>query len=68
MKFAVIVFPGSNCDVDMYHAIKGCAWGRSGVCLASYRQSRSVMMGFSFQEDSLMETIYALEQLHDFRM
>ncbi|MBZ5750884.1 MULTISPECIES: phosphoribosylformylglycinamidine synthase subunit PurQ [Metabacillus] len=22
MKFAVIVFPGSNCDVDMYHAIK----------------------------------------------
>lgn len=22
MKFAVIVFPGSNCDLDMYHAIK----------------------------------------------
>ncbi|MDW4528935.1 phosphoribosylformylglycinamidine synthase I [Rossellomorea marisflavi] len=22
MKFAVIVFPGFNCDVDMYHAIK----------------------------------------------
>ncbi|WP_019243712.1 MULTISPECIES: phosphoribosylformylglycinamidine synthase subunit PurQ [Bacillus] len=22
MKFAVIMFPGSNCDVDMYHAIK----------------------------------------------
>ncbi|MEK4149848.1 phosphoribosylformylglycinamidine synthase subunit PurQ [Robertmurraya sp. FSL W8-0741] len=22
MKFAVIVFPGSNCDVDMYHAIR----------------------------------------------
>ncbi|WP_044895044.1 phosphoribosylformylglycinamidine synthase subunit PurQ [Bacillus alveayuensis] len=22
MKFAVIVFPGSNCDVDMYYAIK----------------------------------------------
>ncbi|MBA2872457.1 phosphoribosylformylglycinamidine synthase [Anoxybacillus calidus] len=22
MKFAVIVFPGSNCDVDMYHAMK----------------------------------------------
>ncbi|MGX1901483.1 phosphoribosylformylglycinamidine synthase subunit I [Thermolongibacillus altinsuensis] len=22
MKFAVVVFPGSNCDVDMYHAIK----------------------------------------------
>ncbi|UOE94480.1 MULTISPECIES: phosphoribosylformylglycinamidine synthase subunit PurQ [Bacillaceae] len=22
MKFAVIVFPGSNCDADMYHAIK----------------------------------------------
>lgn len=22
MKFAVIVFPGSNCDVDMYHAIE----------------------------------------------
>ncbi|WP_042454765.1 phosphoribosylformylglycinamidine synthase subunit PurQ [Neobacillus dielmonensis] len=22
MKFAVIVFPGSNCDVDMYHSIK----------------------------------------------
>lgn len=22
MRFAVIVFPGSNCDVDMYHAIK----------------------------------------------
>lgn len=22
MKFAVIVFPGSNCDIDMYHAIK----------------------------------------------
>lgn len=22
MKFAVIVFPGSNCDVDMYHTIK----------------------------------------------
>ncbi|PRO66254.1 phosphoribosylformylglycinamidine synthase subunit PurQ [Alkalicoccus urumqiensis] len=22
MKFAVIIFPGSNCDVDMYHAIK----------------------------------------------
>lgn len=21
MKFAVIVFPGSNCDVDMYHAV-----------------------------------------------
>ena len=22
MKFAVVVFPGSNCDVDMFHAIK----------------------------------------------
>lgn len=22
MKFAVLVFPGSNCDIDMYHAIK----------------------------------------------
>ncbi|MBT2662997.1 phosphoribosylformylglycinamidine synthase subunit PurQ [Bacillus sp. ISL-45] len=22
MKFAVIVFPGSNCDIDMYHAVK----------------------------------------------
>lgn len=22
MKFAVIVFPGSNCDADMYHAVK----------------------------------------------
>src|SRR5699024_12330031 len=22
MKFAVIVFPGSNCDRDMYHAVK----------------------------------------------
>jgi phosphoribosylformylglycinamidine synthase I len=22
MRFAVLVFPGSNCDVDMYHAIK----------------------------------------------
>ncbi|KHD85431.1 phosphoribosylformylglycinamidine synthase subunit PurQ [Heyndrickxia ginsengihumi] len=22
MKFACVVFPGSNCDVDMYHAIK----------------------------------------------
>ncbi|MRG88053.1 phosphoribosylformylglycinamidine synthase subunit PurQ [Salinibacillus xinjiangensis] len=22
MKFAVIVFPGSNCDIDMYHAIQ----------------------------------------------
>ncbi|AYC30312.1 phosphoribosylformylglycinamidine synthase subunit PurQ [Paenisporosarcina cavernae] len=22
MKFAVIVFPGSNCDIDMYHVIK----------------------------------------------
>lgn len=22
MKFAVIVFPGSNCDLDMYHAVK----------------------------------------------
>jgi phosphoribosylformylglycinamidine synthase I len=22
VKFAVIVFPGSNCDIDMYHAIK----------------------------------------------
>jgi phosphoribosylformylglycinamidine synthase I len=22
VKFAVIVFPGSNCDVDMYHAVK----------------------------------------------
>lgn len=22
MKFAVIIFPGSNCDVDMYHAIQ----------------------------------------------
>lgn len=22
MKFAVIVFPGSNCDIDMYHAIR----------------------------------------------
>ncbi|MDF2608265.1 MAG: purQ [Bacillales bacterium] len=22
MKYAVIVFPGSNCDIDMYHAIK----------------------------------------------
>jgi phosphoribosylformylglycinamidine (FGAM) synthase-like amidotransferase family enzyme len=22
VKFAVIVFPGSNCDVDMYHAIR----------------------------------------------
>jgi phosphoribosylformylglycinamidine synthase I len=22
MKFAVLVFPGSNCDIDMYHAVK----------------------------------------------
>ncbi|NKE06007.1 phosphoribosylformylglycinamidine synthase subunit PurQ [Mesobacillus selenatarsenatis] len=22
MKFAVIVFPGSNCDIDMYHAVQ----------------------------------------------
>lgn len=22
MKFAVVVFPGSNCDIDMYHAVK----------------------------------------------
>ncbi|BCE13283.1 hypothetical protein RSC3_00639 [Bacillus paralicheniformis] len=22
MKFAVIVLPGSNCDIDMFHAIK----------------------------------------------
>lgn len=22
MRFAVVVFPGSNCDIDMYHAIK----------------------------------------------
>ncbi|WP_096438887.1 phosphoribosylformylglycinamidine synthase subunit PurQ [Alteribacter populi] len=22
MKFAVVVFPGSNCDIDMYHAIQ----------------------------------------------
>lgn len=22
MKFAVIVFPGSNCDIDMYHAVR----------------------------------------------
>ncbi|MBT2641028.1 phosphoribosylformylglycinamidine synthase subunit PurQ [Bacillus sp. ISL-41] len=22
MKFAVIVFPGSNCDIDMYHGVK----------------------------------------------
>ena len=22
MKFAVIQFPGSNCDLDMYHAVK----------------------------------------------
>lgn len=22
MKFAVLVFPGSNCDIDMYHAIR----------------------------------------------
>jgi phosphoribosylformylglycinamidine synthase subunit PurQ / glutaminase len=22
VKFAVIVFPGSNCDIDMYHAVK----------------------------------------------
>lgn len=22
MKFAVIVLPGSNCDIDMYHAVK----------------------------------------------
>ncbi|NQD53578.1 phosphoribosylformylglycinamidine synthase I, partial [Bacillus altitudinis] len=22
MKFAVIVLPGSNCDIDMYHAIQ----------------------------------------------
>ena len=21
MKFAILVFPGSGCDVDMYHAI-----------------------------------------------
>lgn len=23
MKFAVLVFPGSNCDIDMHHAIEG---------------------------------------------
>ena len=22
MKFAVIVFPGSNCDIDLYEALK----------------------------------------------
>ncbi|TMW71102.1 phosphoribosylformylglycinamidine synthase subunit PurQ [Alteribacter natronophilus] len=22
MKFAVVVFPGSNCDIDMYHAVR----------------------------------------------
>lgn len=34
MKFAVIVFPGSNCDVDMYHAIKdalGKKWSMFGT-------------------------------------
>lgn len=24
MKFAVLVFPGSNCDKDMYHAVEDC--------------------------------------------
>lgn len=24
MKFAVLVFPGSNCDVDMYRAVEDC--------------------------------------------
>ncbi len=34
MKFAVIVFPGSNCDADMFHAIKDALKEEVDVCLA----------------------------------
>lgn len=43
MKFAVIVFPGSNCDRDMYHAVKDAlgqeaelVWYQDATTLANY--------------------------------
>jgi phosphoribosylformylglycinamidine (FGAM) synthase-like amidotransferase family enzyme len=47
MKFAVVVFPGSNCDHDAYHAVKHVlgqdaefVWHRD----ASLAEEDSVMM------------------------
>ena len=60
MKFAVIVFPGSNCDVDMFHAIKDelgeevdYVWHMMQTILDEYD-------GILLLEVSLMEIIYVL--------
>ena len=34
MKFAIVVFPGSNCDHDAYHATTAVIGQQAGICAA----------------------------------
>ena len=43
MKFAVLVFPGSNCDRDMYNAIKS---GAQAIMLIIVRRHWMVTMAY----------------------
>ena len=63
MKFAVIVFPGSNCDLDMYWAMKeimgaDCEYVRYDA--ASLDGFDGVLLPGGF---SLMEITYAVVRL-----
>ena len=58
MKFAVIVFPGSNCDIDMYHAIKD-ELGEEVEYVWHDTESWKNTMAFFFRADFPMGIIYA---------
>ena len=62
MKFAVIVFPGSNCDIDMYHAIKD-EFGEEVEYVWHDQKVLKDLMVFYSQVDFLMEIIYVPVQL-----
>ena len=61
MKFAVIVFPGSNCDIDMYHAIKD-ELGEEVEYVWHDETDLSEFDGILFQVASRMVTTYVVAQ------
>lgn len=66
MKFAVIVFPGSNCDMDMLSAVTDIL-GEKAEYVQHYETSLAGLMVCYYQVDFLMATIYAVVQLLDFQ-
>ena len=61
MKFAVLVFPGSNCDIDMYHAIKD-ELGEEVEYVWHTATDLSGFDGVLVPEDSPMEIIFVVVQ------